>query len=154
RGPLDARGPRRPRAQAAGRRAAARAARRGALAGRGRGRTGRPRADARRHGRLRRRERRVEARVRARAAERRLPRLRRGREEEAREGVLTPRAPGMRSFAGILLSPVGLAPVTATAEAFRADVTAAAGPKGLVETLVHDGDPREKARLVSLFASP
>lgn len=60
----------------------------------------------------------------------------------------------MRSFAGILLSPVGLAPVTASAEAFREAVHTAAGRTGLVETLVHDGDPREPARLVTLFASP
>ena len=60
----------------------------------------------------------------------------------------------MRSFAGLLLSPVGLAPVTASAEAFREAVHTAAGRSGIVETLVHDGDPRESARLVTLFASP
>ena len=60
----------------------------------------------------------------------------------------------MRSFAGLLLSPVGLAPVTASAEAFREAVHTAAGRTGVVETLVHDGDPREPARLVTLFASP
>jgi pimeloyl-ACP methyl ester carboxylesterase len=60
----------------------------------------------------------------------------------------------MRSLAGILLSPVGLAPVTASTEAFHAAVVAAAGPSGVVETLFHDGDPEEPARLVTLFASP
>jgi len=60
----------------------------------------------------------------------------------------------MRSLAGILLSPVGLAPVTASTEAFHAAVATAAGPSGVVETLVHDGDPAEPARLVALFASP
>jgi uncharacterized protein len=60
----------------------------------------------------------------------------------------------MRSLAGILLSPVGLAPVTASADAFREAIGAAAGPSGFVETLVHDGDPVEPARLVTLFASP
>jgi len=60
----------------------------------------------------------------------------------------------MRSFAGLLLSPVGLAPVTASAEAFREAVHTAAGRSGIVETLVTDGDPREPARLVTLFASP
>jgi pimeloyl-ACP methyl ester carboxylesterase len=60
----------------------------------------------------------------------------------------------MRSLAGILLSPVGLAPVTASLEALHTAVAAAAGPSGVVETLVHDGDPEEPARLVTLFASP
>ncbi|HQQ79301.1 MAG TPA: alpha/beta hydrolase [Thermoanaerobaculia bacterium] len=60
----------------------------------------------------------------------------------------------MRSLAEILLSPVGLAPVTASAEAYRTAVAAAAGDAGVVETLVHDGDPAEPARLVTLFASP
>ena len=60
----------------------------------------------------------------------------------------------MRSLAGILLAPVGLAPVTASTEAFHTAVAAAAGPAGVVETLVHDGDPEEPARLVTLFASP
>jgi pimeloyl-ACP methyl ester carboxylesterase len=60
----------------------------------------------------------------------------------------------MRSLSGVLLAPVGLAPVTASAEAFREAVVTAAGRSGVVETLVHDGDPREPARLVSLFASP
>ena len=60
----------------------------------------------------------------------------------------------MRSLAGILLSPVGLAPVTASTEAFHEAVRTAAGRSGLVETLVHDGDPEEPARLVTLFASP
>jgi pimeloyl-ACP methyl ester carboxylesterase len=60
----------------------------------------------------------------------------------------------MRSLAEILLSPVGLAPVTASTEAFRMAVAAAAGDAGVVETLVHDGDPEEPARLVTLFASP
>jgi pimeloyl-ACP methyl ester carboxylesterase len=60
----------------------------------------------------------------------------------------------MRSLAGILLSPVGLAPVAASAEAFHAAVAAAAGHSGVVETLVHAGDPEEPARLVTLFASP
>ncbi|MGA7992984.1 MAG: alpha/beta fold hydrolase [Thermoanaerobaculia bacterium] len=60
----------------------------------------------------------------------------------------------MHSLAGILLSPVGLAPVTASAEAFREAVRSAAGPSGVVETLVHDGDPAEPVRLVTLFASP
>jgi uncharacterized protein len=60
----------------------------------------------------------------------------------------------MRSLAEILLSPVGLAPVTASTEAFRTAVAAAAGDAGVVETLVHDGDPAEPARLVTLFASP
>jgi pimeloyl-ACP methyl ester carboxylesterase len=60
----------------------------------------------------------------------------------------------MRSLAGILLSPVGLAPVAASTEALHAAVTAAAGRGGLVETLVHDGDPEEPACLVTLFASP
>jgi pimeloyl-ACP methyl ester carboxylesterase len=60
----------------------------------------------------------------------------------------------MRSLAGILLSPVGLAPVTASTEALHAAVTTAAGRAGVVETLVHDGDPAEPARLVTLFASP
>lgn len=60
----------------------------------------------------------------------------------------------MRPLAEILLSPVGLAPVTASTEAFHLAVAAAAGGAGLVETLVHDGDPEEPARLVTLFASP
>jgi pimeloyl-ACP methyl ester carboxylesterase len=60
----------------------------------------------------------------------------------------------MRSLAGILLSPVGLAPVTASTEAFHTAVATAAGDAGVVETLVHDGDPEEPARLVTLFASP
>ncbi|MEO8053597.1 MAG: alpha/beta hydrolase [Acidobacteriota bacterium] len=60
----------------------------------------------------------------------------------------------MRSLAEILLSPVGLAPVTASTEAFRMAVAAAAGDAGSMETLVHDGDPEEPARLVTLFASP
>lgn len=60
----------------------------------------------------------------------------------------------MRSLAEILLSPVGLAPVTASTEAFRMAVAAAAGDAGVVETLVHYGDPEEPARLVTLFASP
>ena len=60
----------------------------------------------------------------------------------------------MRSLAEILLSPVGLAPVTASTEAFRMAVAAAAGDAGVVETLVHDCDPEEPARLVTLFASP
>ena len=33
-------------------------------------------------------------------------------------------------------------------------MTTAAGRAGVVETLVHDGDPEEPARLVTLFASP
>lgn len=60
----------------------------------------------------------------------------------------------MRSLSSFLLSPVGLAPVTASVEAYREAVQTAAGRAGLVETLVTDGDPRESARLVSLFASP
>lgn len=60
----------------------------------------------------------------------------------------------MRSLAEILLSPVGLAPVTASAEALREAVSTAAGRSGVVETLLHDGDPAEPARLVTLFASP
>ena len=60
----------------------------------------------------------------------------------------------MRSLAEILLSPVGLAPVTASTEAFRMAVAAAAGDAGVVETLGHDCDPEEPARLVTLFASP
>lgn len=60
----------------------------------------------------------------------------------------------MRSLSSLLLSPVGLAPVTASVEAYREAVQTAAGRAGLVETLVTDGDPRESARLVSLFASP
>jgi hypothetical protein len=60
----------------------------------------------------------------------------------------------MRSPAGILLSPVGLAPATASVEAFHAAVRAAAGPQGVVEILAHDGDPREPARLSALFATP
>jgi pimeloyl-ACP methyl ester carboxylesterase len=39
-------------------------------------------------------------------------------------------------------------------EAFRGDVREAAGPAGLVEEIVHAGDPREPALLHSLFASP
>jgi len=60
----------------------------------------------------------------------------------------------MRSLAEILLSPVGLAPVTASTEAFRMAVAAAVGDAGVVEMLVHDGDPEEPARLLTLFASP
>ncbi len=60
----------------------------------------------------------------------------------------------MRSLAGILLSPVGLAPVTASAAAFQEAVRTAAGRAGVVETLVTDGDPLEPARIVTLFASP
>jgi len=60
----------------------------------------------------------------------------------------------VRSLAGILLSPVGLAPVTASAAAFQEAVRTAAGRSGVVETLVTDGDPRESARIVTLFASP
>ena len=59
----------------------------------------------------------------------------------------------MRSLAEILLSPVGLAPVTESTEAFRMAVAAAVGDAGVVEMLVHDGDPDEPARLVTLFAS-
>ena len=60
----------------------------------------------------------------------------------------------MRSLAGLLLSPVGLAPVTASVEAFHEAVRTAAGPAGVVETLVHAGDPAEPARLVTVFGSP
>jgi uncharacterized protein len=59
----------------------------------------------------------------------------------------------MRSFAGILFSPVGLAPATASVEAFHAAVRAAMGPEGRMEILTHDGDPREPARLSALFAT-
>jgi pimeloyl-ACP methyl ester carboxylesterase len=59
----------------------------------------------------------------------------------------------MRSLAGILFSPVGLAPATASVEAFHAAVRAAMGPEGRVEILTHDGDPREPARLSALFAT-
>ena len=57
------------------------------------------------------------------------------------------------SPAGILLSPVGLAPATASVDAFRSAVKEAAGPEGSVEILEHDGDPREPARLFTLFAT-
>lgn len=59
----------------------------------------------------------------------------------------------MRSPAALLFSPVGLAPATASVEAFHAAAREAAGPEGLVEILSHDGDPREPARLSALFAS-
>jgi len=59
----------------------------------------------------------------------------------------------MRSLAGILFSPVGLAPATASVEAFHAAVRAAMGPDGRMEILTHDGDPREPARLSALFAT-
>ena len=59
----------------------------------------------------------------------------------------------MRSLAGILFSPVGLAPATASVEAFHAAVRAAMGPEGRMEILTHDGDPREPARLSALFAT-
>ncbi len=58
------------------------------------------------------------------------------------------------SPAGILLSPVGLAPATASVEAFRSTAREAVGPAGSVEVFTHDGDPREPARLSSLFATP
>jgi len=58
------------------------------------------------------------------------------------------------SPAGILLSPVGLAPATASVEAFRSAAREAAGPAGFVEVVTHDGDPREPARLSALFATP
>ena len=60
----------------------------------------------------------------------------------------------MRSPAGILLSPVGLVPATASVEAFHAAVRAAAGPEGSVEIFTHEGDPREPACLSALFATP
>ncbi len=59
----------------------------------------------------------------------------------------------MQSLAGILFSPVGLAPATASVEAFHAAVRAAMGPDGRMEILTHDGDPREPARLSALFAT-
>jgi pimeloyl-ACP methyl ester carboxylesterase len=59
----------------------------------------------------------------------------------------------MRSLAGILFSPVGLAPATASVEAFHAAVRAAIGSEGRVEIFTHDGDPREPARLSALFAT-
>ena len=58
------------------------------------------------------------------------------------------------SPAGILLSPVGLAPATASVEPFRSAARAAAGPAGFVEVVSHPGDPREPARLFALFATP
>lgn len=58
------------------------------------------------------------------------------------------------SAAGILLAPVGLAPATASVDAFRSAVREAAGPEGFVEIVTHDGDPREPARLFALFATP
>jgi pimeloyl-ACP methyl ester carboxylesterase len=58
------------------------------------------------------------------------------------------------SPAGILLSPVGLAPATASVEAFRSAAKEAAGPAGFVEVFTHDGDSREPARLSALFATP
>src|ERR1035438_2131718 len=60
----------------------------------------------------------------------------------------------MRSPAGILLSPVGLAPATASVEAFHAAVRAAAGPDGFVEIFTHDGDSREPSSLSALSATP
>jgi uncharacterized protein len=59
----------------------------------------------------------------------------------------------MRSLAGILLSPVGLAPPTASVEAFHSAVRSAAGLQGRVEIFSHEGDPREPARLSALFAT-
>ncbi|MBL8115765.1 MAG: alpha/beta hydrolase [Acidobacteria bacterium] len=41
-----------------------------------------------------------------------------------------------------------------TEEVFLRDVTQAAGPEGVVERLVVDGDPRRPARIHALFASP
>ena len=58
------------------------------------------------------------------------------------------------SPAGILLSPVSLAPATASVETFRSAAKEAAGPAGFVEVVTHDGDPREPARLSALFATP
>ena len=58
------------------------------------------------------------------------------------------------SPAGILFSPVGLAPATASVEAFRSAAREADGPTGFVEIVTHDGDPREPARLSALFATP
>jgi pimeloyl-ACP methyl ester carboxylesterase len=49
---------------------------------------------------------------------------------------------------------VGLAPATASVEAFRSAAKQAAGPAGFVEVFTHDGDPREPARLSALFATP
>jgi pimeloyl-ACP methyl ester carboxylesterase len=58
------------------------------------------------------------------------------------------------SPAGILLSPVGLAPAAASVETFRSAARAAAGPAGFVEIVTHPGDPREPATLFALFATP
>src|ERR1035438_2995070 len=59
----------------------------------------------------------------------------------------------MRSPAGILLSPVGLAPATASVEAFHAAVRAAAGPGGVVEIFGHDGDSRRGRARASRLSS-
>lgn len=57
-------------------------------------------------------------------------------------------------LADLLLTSRALGPVGTTRERLVADAREAAGPRGFVAELVHDGDPREPARLVSIVASP
>jgi pimeloyl-ACP methyl ester carboxylesterase len=53
----------------------------------------------------------------------------------------------------LLLTSRALGPVTVTREALVASLREAAGARGTLEEIAHDGDPREPARLVALFAS-
>jgi len=59
-----------------------------------------------------------------------------------------------RSLADLLLSPTALGTTTATRPALFEAARRAAGPEGLVEDIVHEGDLREPAQLSALFASP
>ena len=98
---------------------------------------------------------RLEARRRARAAERRVPRRRRGRRpEEGREGLLSLRGRACARSRGSSSRPSASRPSPPRPRRSTRPSTTAAGRAGVVETLVHDGDPEEPARLVTLFASP
>jgi pimeloyl-ACP methyl ester carboxylesterase len=60
----------------------------------------------------------------------------------------------LRSLAALLLGPSALGQATSTPDDLRREVRGAAGPRGSLETFETDGDPRDPARLFTLFATP
>lgn len=60
----------------------------------------------------------------------------------------------MRSLVDLFLSPVALGPTSATPDGLRRAMRESMGPRGFLEELAVDGDPREPARIAAVFASP